>query len=146
MACLRRCQMTILLIEDSRFLRLAIERLLAKAGYRVLVAGDGQAGLQAAQSSLPDLILLDLMLPLMVGTSVLRALKNDPATAEIPVVVLTGLAQLNEAKLLGAGALGYIEKTSLLLEENPERLIEAIERALTRPRRTLDRDAIRSNA
>jgi CheY-like chemotaxis protein len=59
------------------------------------------------QNSLPDLILLDLMLPYLVG-----ALKNSPATADIPVVVLTGLAQLNEVKLLGVGS-GYVEKSSL---------------------------------
>src|ERR1035438_3786674 len=69
--------MTILLVEDNRFLRLATERALAKAKYRVMSVGDGEAALQAAHADLPELILLDMMLPKMTGPQVLAALKQD---------------------------------------------------------------------
>ena len=85
--------MKILLVEDSKFLRLATGRALAHAGYDMSFAGDGDEALLMASEHLPDLILLDMMLPKMSGPDVLKALKKEPATAAIPVVVLTGLSQ-----------------------------------------------------
>jgi CheY-like chemotaxis protein len=108
--------MTILVIEDSRFLQLVIERVLVKAAYRVLKTSDGEDGLRVAKERVPDLILLDMMLPKLGGVNVLRALKNDPLTAKIPVIVLSGLSQMNEAKLLSEGAAAYLEKSSLGLD------------------------------
>src|SRR5579859_4159650 len=99
--------MKILVIEDSRMLRLAMERSLSKAGYEVTSIGDGQQGLDMAQSMHPDLILLDMMLPTLEGTGVLRQLRNNPGTKLIPVVVLSGLSQKNEQKLKTAGATAY---------------------------------------
>jgi len=118
--------MKILLIEDSRFLRAAIERSLVKAGHEVTSVGDGQEGLLAARRSFPALILLDMMLPGLEGTCVLKELKQDASTSHIPVVVLTGLSQKNETKLRKAGAAGYIEKSSLDLEKNPDAVIQAV--------------------
>jgi CheY-like chemotaxis protein len=60
---------TILVVEDSRFLRIADERILVKAGYRVIVAGDGEEALRVAAENLPDAILLDMMLPKMAPCS-----------------------------------------------------------------------------
>jgi diguanylate cyclase len=124
--------MKILLIEDSRFLRIAIERALAKAGHSVTGVADGREGLHAARTSPPALILLDMMLPGLDGTGVLKALKQDASTAQIPVIVLTALCQKNEAKLQNAGASAYIEKSSLDLEQNPEALIRSVESVLSR--------------
>ena len=107
--------MKILLIEDGRFLRIAIERLLTKEGYSVTGVADGREGLQAARTSPPALILLDMMLPGLDGTSVLKALKQDESTAHIPVIVLTALSQINEEKLKDAGAAAYIEKSTTQL-------------------------------
>jgi CheY-like chemotaxis protein len=118
--------MNILLIEDSRFLRAAIERSLAKAGYEVISIGDGREALLAARSILPALILLDLMLPGMEGTSVLKELKQNPSTSHIPIIVLTGLSQKNEAKLRKAGAVAYIEKSSLDFGKNPDALVHVV--------------------
>src|SRR5258708_20493052 len=87
--------MKILLVEDSKFLRLATERALACAGYEVSTAIDGEQALQMAREELPDLILLDVLLPGMTGPEVLIVLKKDPATAQIPVVVCTGLSPKN---------------------------------------------------
>ena len=124
--------MRILLIEDSRFLRIAIEKALAKAGHSVTGVADGQEGLHAARTSPPALILLDMMLPGLDGTGVLKALKQDASTAQIPVIVLTGLSQKNEAKLKNAGAAAYIEKSSLDLKENADALIQSVESVLRR--------------
>ncbi len=68
---------TILVIEDSRLWRVAIEKMLVKAGHRVIAVGDGQEGLRRAQEDRPDLILLDMMLPGLEGTGVLGQLKQE---------------------------------------------------------------------
>lgn len=120
----------ILLVDDSKFMRLANERVLARAGYEVISAADGEEGLRVAQESLPDLILLDLMLPKLSGPDVLRKLKADPLTAAIPVVVLTSLAQKNEGRLLQEGAVAYFEKSTLDLDKDSNRLVSMVESEL----------------
>src|SRR3979409_1949726 len=116
----------ILLVEDSKFLRLATERSLVRAGYDVSTAIDGEQALQMAREGLPDLILLDMLLPKMTGPDVLHALKKHPATAEIPVVVCTGLSQKNAARLQADGAVAFLEKAELGLEKGPEALLAAL--------------------
>jgi CheY-like chemotaxis protein len=122
--------MKILLIEDSRFIRIAIERTLVKAGYSVTGVADGPAGLQEAHTSPPALILLDMILPGMDGTAVLKALKEDAATAQIPVIVLTGLSQKNEARLKTAGAAAYIQKSAIDFSQNAATLLQSVESVL----------------
>lgn len=112
--------MRILVIEDSRFLRLAIEKVLQKCGHEVTGAADGQAGLRAARIESPQLILLDMMLPSLDGTGVLKELKKDPSTATVPVIVLTSLSQMNEEKLKSAGAAAFIEKSALHLDKDAD--------------------------
>jgi DNA-binding response OmpR family regulator len=124
--------MKILLVEDSRFLRTAIEKALAKAGHEVTGIADGREALLAARSSLPAIILLDMMLPGLDGTGVLKELKQDASTSHIPVIVLTGLSQKNEVKLKEAGAAAYIEKSSLNLAQNAEALLQVIVSVLGR--------------
>jgi DNA-binding response OmpR family regulator len=104
----------ILLVEDSRSVRLENERALGHAGYEVISAPDGEDALRQAREQHPDLILLDLMLPKINGFDVLLQLKRDPATAEIPVVVLSGLSDKNRQKLIDAGADDYLEKGILM--------------------------------
>jgi len=77
---------SILLVEDSKFLRLASERALVRAGYSVVSTDDGEQALREAQQHIPDLIRLDMLLPKLGGPEVPRALKKNPATAQIPVV------------------------------------------------------------
>ena len=81
---------------------------------------------------MPDIILLDLMLPKLSGQEVLRKLKANPATAAIPVIVLTSLSQRNEDKLLQEGAEAYFEKAALKLDKNPDRLASAVAQILQR--------------
>jgi CheY-like chemotaxis protein len=119
---------SVLIVEDSKFLKIANERILSKAGYHVLGAGDGEEALRIAGETLPDVILLDMMLPKMGGPEVLQSLKRNPATAQIPVIILTSLSQKNEGKLRQAGAFSFVEKGPLL--EHPQLLIGAVELAL----------------
>jgi len=120
--------MKILVIEDSRLLRSAIERTLSRAGYEVVSVGDGQEGLSRAQDIHPDIILLDMMLPTLVGTGVLRQLKQDSATKSIPVIILSGLSQKNETKLKKAGASAYFEKSLLNLDKDGSGLLKAVQK------------------
>jgi len=116
----------ILLVEDSKFLRLATERALARAGYDVATAADGEEALKKARENLPDLILLDLLLPKVTGTDVLKALKKDPGTARIPVVVLTAMSQRNQDWLLREGAFGFLGKSELALDRGAYGLLAAV--------------------
>jgi len=116
----------ILLVEDSKFLRLATERALARAGYEMSSASDGEEALRMAREKLPDLILLDMLLPKMSGPDVLKALKEDAFTRAIPVVVMTGMSQKNAARLQEDGAFGFLEKSALELDKGSEKLLTAV--------------------
>jgi CheY-like chemotaxis protein len=120
----------ILLVEDSKFLRLAMERALSRAGYAVTSAADGEQALQMAREKLPHLILLDMLLPKLSGPDVLIALKKDPMTEAIPVVVISGMSQKNAPRLQQDGALSFIEKSALALEEGSGKLLAAVEQIL----------------
>jgi CheY-like chemotaxis protein len=109
--------MIILLVEDSRFLRIAGERALSRLGHQVIGVGDGNEALRVVRETPPELILLDMMLPKMSGPEVLEILKKDSATRHIPVIVLSGLSQKNEAKLLQSGAAAYFEKSEKMWDQ-----------------------------
>jgi CheY-like chemotaxis protein len=116
----------ILLVDDSKFLRLATERALARAGYAVRTASDGEHALEIAREHMPDVILLDMLLPKMTGPDVLKALKKDPATKGIAVVVFTGLSQKNAARLQHDGAFAFLEKSELGLGKGCEGFLAAL--------------------
>ncbi len=122
----------VLLVDDSKFLRMANERALCRAGFQVSTAADGEEALKIANDKLPDIIVLDMMLPKISGPDVLKALKANPATIDIPVIVLTSLSQKNEDKLLSEGAAAYFEKSTLDLDKNPDRLAATVETVLSR--------------
>lgn len=82
----------ILLVEDNEMNRDAISRLLERRGFTVLVACDGEEGVRRCRETLPDLVLMDLGLPVLDGFEATRRIKADPATAAIPVVALTARA------------------------------------------------------
>ena len=116
----------ILLVEDSKFLRLATERALTRAGYEVFSAEDGEQALRTARAQLPDLILLDMLLPKMSGPDVLKALKKDPFTSGVPVVVISAMSQKNAARLQEDGATGFLEKSLLEMDKGPDKLLAAV--------------------
>ncbi|MFW0838077.1 MAG: response regulator transcription factor [Candidatus Komeilibacteria bacterium] len=102
---------TILLIEDDSFLLQMYATKLELAGFAVEVASDGAKGLQMAGKILPDLILLDLIMPKMDGFVVLEALKKNDNTKDIPVIILTNLGQREDVqKCLAMGAVDYMIK------------------------------------
>lgn len=122
----------VLLVEDSKFLRIANERALTRAGYQVSTAADGEEALRVANEKLPDIILLGMLLPKLSGPEVLKALKGNPATTAIPVIVLTSLSQKNEEKLIQDGAAAFFEKSALELDKSSDRLSAAVESVLRR--------------
>ncbi|MDD3180048.1 MAG: response regulator [Opitutaceae bacterium] len=94
----------ILLVEDNEMNRDMLSRRLERKGYTVAVAVDGAAGVESAKSASPDLILMDMSLPVIDGWEATRRLKADPATAAIPVIALTAYAMTEDRdKALGAG-------------------------------------------
>jgi twitching motility two-component system response regulator PilH len=121
---------SILLVNDSKFMRVSNEKALSRAGYDVVAASDGEEALQMANSLIPDLIVLDMLPPKLGGPEVLRALRKDPLTASIPVVVLSSLPQTNEARLVKEGATAYVDKSTLKLDQHSESPIQIVKRIL----------------
>ena len=117
----------VLLAEDDRFLRKAAETALKRHGFTVVPAVDGEEALRLARAESPDLVLLDLIMPKMQGFEVLRALKADPGTAPIPVVILSNLGQDGDVKqAMEAGAAGYFVKANLSLQDLVKRVGELV--------------------
>jgi CheY-like chemotaxis protein len=122
---------TVLLVEDNRIQKLVNERILHKAGYTVLHAADGEEAVRLAREVIPDIVLLDMLLPKLGGREVIQALKEGSSTAQIPVLVFSGLPQANEGKLKKDGAAGYFEKSRLAANgEGEADLLGLIERLI----------------
>jgi two-component system, cell cycle response regulator DivK len=101
----------ILYIEDNEQNFYLVSFILTAKGHEVIWAKDGQAGIDAAARSRPDLILLDIQLPLMDGYAVARALRGNPELDATPIVALTSYAMPGDReRALEAGCCGYIEK------------------------------------
>jgi CheY-like chemotaxis protein len=98
----------VLVVDDDPAVRDVLSRALAADGIRAATAADGEAGLRMARRIRPDLIILDVMMPKMDGWGVLTNLKADPATADIPVVMLTMVAEADLGYMLGAAE--YLQK------------------------------------
>lgn len=109
---------TILLIEDEAALQKTMGDVLSQEGYKILSALDGEVGVRMAKEKIPDLILLDLVLPKMMGFEVLQRLRKDEATKDIPVIVLTNLENLeNVQQATNLGATTYLIKANYELQE-----------------------------
>jgi len=89
---------TILLVEDNELNRDMLSRRLARKGFRVVTAEDGRQGLDLAGSEMPDLILMDMSLPVLDGWEATRLLKGDPATRCIPIIALTAHAMAEDER------------------------------------------------
>jgi two-component system, cell cycle response regulator DivK len=104
-------QRTVLLVEDDRDNFELVQILLQQAGCKILGASTGQEALDVAISELPDLILMDLSLPIMDGWTAARELKHDPRTASIPLLALTAHTLPGDRqRAMEAGFNGYISK------------------------------------
>ncbi len=107
----------ILVAEDDKFLSNAYRVKLTKAGFDVKVVGDGQEALNILQTFIPDIILLDLVMPVKDGFATLEAIKADERLRTIPVIVASNLGQKEDSdKAFGLGAKGFIVKSDLSLD------------------------------
>ncbi len=113
----------VLLVEDDSFISQMYQTKLSMQGFVVVAAMDGEEGLQLAKKELPDIILLDIMLPKLDGWQVLEALKIEESTKDIPVILLTNLgAQEDIERGLELGAVDYMIKAHFI----PSEVIEKI--------------------
>lgn len=129
--------LTVLVVEDTELLRRIYADKLTQDGYEVLTAGDGIEALQHLRTAHVDLLLLDLIMPKMSGLEVLDAIKKDPRTRDIPVLILSNLGQDSDVERgLALGAVDYLikneakpadvaEKIRLTLEFMAGRKVEA---------------------
>lgn len=116
----------ILVVEDNEDNRDMLMRRLQRRGYEVLTAVDGQEGVDNARSQVPDLILMDMGLPVMDGWTATRLLKDDPATAHIPIIGLSANAMAGDSERgIAAGCDDYDTKPVEL-----NRLLEKIQALL----------------
>jgi two-component system alkaline phosphatase synthesis response regulator PhoP len=119
---------TILVVDDEPTIRLLVRAALEGTGYRLIEASDGLSALQVALSERPDVVLLDIALPRLSGLEVCRRLKENPATASAPVLLLTGLVQESERQAAEeVGARAFIAKPF-----SPAALVSHVEDALLR--------------
>jgi len=101
----------ILIVEDNEMNRALLIAILKPEGHELLTAENGQIGVELATRELPDLILMDVMLPIMNGYDATRRIKANPATRHIPIVAITANAVPTERdRALDAGCDGYITK------------------------------------
>jgi DNA-binding response OmpR family regulator len=101
----------ILIVDDEPNIVISLDYLMKREGYEVAVAEDGEAALEAVARSLPDLVILDVMLPRMNGFDVCRRLRADPRWKDLKILMLTARGRETEvAKGLGAGANAYVTK------------------------------------
>ncbi|MCD4760281.1 response regulator [bacterium] len=117
----------ILLIEDEEMLANMYEVKFKNEGFELEKALDGAEGLEKAKSIKPDFILLDIIMPKMDGFSVLKALKEDDSTKDIPVMLLTNLGQdedIEKGKTMGA--VGYLVKANI----TPSEVVEEVKKKL----------------
>ncbi|MDY6875000.1 MAG: response regulator [Chloroflexota bacterium] len=118
----------ILFVDDDPGTLQLIELVLGRQGHQVFTASNGVGALRAMQDNLPDLVLLDLMMPVMDGYEVCRHVRTDPRTAHVPIVVLSAKAQVeSQVEAFRCGVDGYLVKPI-----RPSELIERIEAVLER--------------
>jgi two-component system cell cycle response regulator DivK len=102
---------SVLYVEDNEYNRKIVRQLLSRTSYRLREATDGEAALGMVREERPDLILMDVQLPKMSGLDVTRALRADPATADVPIIVVTSFALSgDDQRAMAAGASAYIAK------------------------------------
>ena len=107
-------QKKVLSIEDDAFLSSLVSSKLIDAGFSVITAGTGKEGIAKAGLEKPNLILLDIMLPDMGGFEILETLKGNPATKDIPVIILSNLGGREEIeKGVALGAASYLIKSNI---------------------------------
>ncbi|MEI6597200.1 MAG: response regulator [bacterium] len=119
----------ILLVEDDLFLMGMYATKFELENFKVVVAEDGEKAIRIAAKEMPDIVLLDIMLPKQNGFEVLKQLKADKATVNIPVILLTNLSQKDEIdKGLKMGAVDYLVKAHFM----PSEVVDKIKKMLNK--------------
>jgi DNA-binding response OmpR family regulator len=121
--------LSVVVADDDADILSLLERRLARRGYGVVTAADGEAALEAVRRTLPDAVVLDRLMPVMTGEEVCAALKTDPRTGSIPVVLLSAHASEREiVEGFDAGADDYLTKPFDLdeLDERLRRLVDPL--------------------
>ncbi len=119
---------TVLIVEDNQDNRVIYRTFLEHHGYTVLEASDGEAGVRSVREHLPDIVLMDISMPVLNGHEATKILKADPATASIPVVALTANAMADDRRLaMEAGCDSYLAKPA-----EPRRVLAEVQRMLAR--------------
>lgn len=117
----------ILIIEDEETLQRAMKEFLEEENFEVVTAMDGQSGIEVAGVELPDLILLDIILPKKDGYQVLSELRSEPKTQKIPVILLTNLESPEDIqKAFEKGATTYLVKSDYKLEDIAKKIKDAL--------------------
>jgi twitching motility two-component system response regulator PilH len=140
---------TVLLVDDSLSVRNMIAQSLRRHGYSVVMAKDGEEGLAMVKSCAPDLILLDILLPKLSGLGVLRKLKLDPATRDIPVIVISSLSEDNDARVIAEGACGYVAKSQTPPDQFPhvvDRTFQHLRSAASHQAATMGNESLKAQA
>ncbi len=113
----------VLVVEDNPSLRQTLSEFLEADGFGVITASDGEEAINLAQNNSPDIILLDIILPKKDGFEVIKTLKNDDRTKDMPIVLLTNLGSLSDIqKALDLGATTYLVKGDYQLKEIVEKI------------------------
>ena len=118
----------VLIVEDDQLFAKMYQKKFLREGIEISTAYDGEEGLQKIEETHPDVVILDLMLPKMSGTDVLRKLKADPKLKETPVIIMTNLnassEEVSEAMKLG------VKETVLKTDVTPAQIVEVVKKYL----------------
>lgn len=114
----------VLIIEDNESNLYMMRFILSKLGHQILEARDGMMGLKMAQEELPDLILMDIQLPLLDGYTVTKKIRENEKLKNVPIIAVTSYAMVGDReKAISAGCTAYVEKPI-----NPEKFIEEVKK------------------
>jgi len=117
----------VLVVEDNSSLRQTLAEFLESDDFDVITASDGEEAINLAQNNNPDIMLLDIILPKKNGFEVIKELKSDERTKDIPIVLLTNLGSLSDIqKALDLGATTYLVKGDYQLKEIVEKIKEIL--------------------
>lgn len=120
-------KVNVLLVEDDVFLAGIYQKKFEIDGFKITIAENGEKGLAEVKKKPPDVILLDILLPKLDGFAILDRLKKDPATKDIPVILLTNLGQKDDVeKGLEAGAADYLIKAHF----KPSEVVDKVKKVL----------------
>jgi two-component system response regulator RpaA len=120
-------QTHILIVEDDLFLAEIYQKKFEMEGFKVSMAGDGEKAVADIKKKMPDLVLLDILLPKLDGFSVLEAIKSDESVKDIPIILLTNLGQQDDVQRgLEKGAADYLIKTHF----KPSEVVDKVRKVL----------------